>query len=867
MAKEIIWRLVLDGTDDQNQKLEQTKRQIVETEQALQKLKKETKGNVEAQKAQAGEMARLETLLKALKSEYSQQQKSILDNAKATKNAAGSYDELVQQTAELRKQLRALPDAFNPNNKAAQALASQIKNNHDRLKEFDATMGMHQRNVGNYEQAVMKGIGSLKSFAIGAVAAAVSIDSIIGFLSSSTEAFLESERASRRLERAVFNVGGEGSKAVQKLSDQARQLSKDLLIFSTGEIKTQQTFLVNLGLTADQVERLTPKLLDYAAANELDLSQATDKAINAINGQTKGLKESGDAFDDTGSKTQNLNILLEKFSKYAGAAANELTTVEGRTKRVEKAWGDFKESIGEMIVNEGNMLLDFFDVMSGKLTVAEAAVNSMEARFGIIGAGTEAFQGASTEARLKALEALKKEWEEIRDLDDVASNMRKQVLLQQMKGINQVLEEEQRNSKATRTKILNDETEEGERRRKEAIEKAKKHADEMARLAEEEARYQAKIQQELEDAIIAGMTDHREREIAQVKLTLSRRLAEIKGFGDEEVALRKQITENAMRQIIQIEAKYMSQEEQEWEKQSKAYIDQIAARIQAKEKAEKEAADREKKMREEAEKALVDESLKLAQQLNDSVFASRKAAIERERDEKISALEDEKDTAVFLLEQQLQQGQITQQQFQQQKMLLDQQFQQRELQLKREAFEKEKEQAIKKIYVDLSLAITNIWSRHAANPIVASILTGGVTGTALFQIAEIRRQKFARGGILKGPSHAEGGIQTPFGELEGGEGVINKKSMAIPGVMEIASLLNELGGGIAFRRGSYRPIMAQGGITPSLPVAGYITASDLMRFAEVIKNGINDQQVYVVEGDIRGATKKAYVNESTGRFR
>jgi hypothetical protein len=62
---------------------------------------------------------------------------------------------------------------------------------------------------------------------------------------------------------------------------------------------------------------------------------------------------------------------------------------------------------------------------------------------------------------------------------------------------------------------------------------------------------------------------------------------------------------------------------------------------------------------------------------------------------------------------------------------------------------------------------------------------------------------FADGGIIKGPSHSSGGVII---EAEGGEAVINKRSMDIPGVKEIASYLNELGGGLKF---------ADGGIVPT----------------------------------------------------
>ena len=49
--------------------------------------------------------------------------------------------------------------------------------------------------------------------------------------------------------------------------------------------------------------------------------------------------------------------------------------------------------------------------------------------------------------------------------------------------------------------------------------------------------------------------------------------------------------------------------------------------------------------------------------------------------------------------------------------------------------------------------------------------------------------------MLVGNSHEQGGILI---EAEGGEAIINKRSMAIPWVKQQASYLNELGGGVPF---------------------------------------------------------------------
>jgi hypothetical protein len=57
-------------------------------------------------------------------------------------------------------------------------------------------------------------------------------------------------------------------------------------------------------------------------------------------------------------------------------------------------------------------------------------------------------------------------------------------------------------------------------------------------------------------------------------------------------------------------------------------------------------------------------------------------------------------------------------------------------------------------------------------------------------------QTFAKGGILQGASHANGGIKTPFGELEGNEAVINKNSTRE--FTPLLSAINVAGGGVAF---------------------------------------------------------------------
>lgn len=84
--------------------------------------------------------------------------------------------------------------------------------------------------------------------------------------------------------------------------------------------------------------------------------------------------------------------------------------------------------------------------------------------------------------------------------------------------------------------------------------------------------------------------------------------------------------------------------------------------------------------------------------------------------------------------------------------------------------------------------------------IVGGITAALVTATGIAATVKAVREKnnimkMAKGGLIVGPSHSEGGV--PY-ELEGGEAVLNKKAMAIPQYRSLASAMNVSTGGVAF---------------------------------------------------------------------
>jgi hypothetical protein len=109
---------------------------------------------------------------------------------------------------------------------------------------------------------------------------------------------------------------------------------------------------------------------------------------------------------------------------------------------------------------------------------------------------------------------------------------------------------------------------------------------------------------------------------------------------------------------------------------------------------------------------------------------------------------------------------------------------------------------------------------------------GGGGGSAAKAIGST----FAEGGLLDGPSHSQGGIKTSFGELEGGEYVVNKR--ATQSFLPILAAINSTGnrkyqdGGMMANMDTIQAMMAS---QPQPIVKTYVVASDMTSQQEANK--------------------------------
>lgn len=115
--------------------------------------------------------------------------------------------------------------------------------------------------------------------------------------------------------------------------------------------------------------------------------------------------------------------------------------------------------------------------------------------------------------------------------------------------------------------------------------------------------------------------------------------------------------------------------------------------------------------------------------------------------------------------------------------------------------------AIAQATINTFLGISEIWAAKSVLPEpiatyfkIANTVIAGASGIAnVVKIKNTKAPTLAKGGVLNGASHANGGIKAGGVEFEGGEAVINKASTRR--FAPLLSKINEAGGGVKFANG------------------------------------------------------------------
>jgi hypothetical protein len=190
----------------------------------------------------------------------------------------------------------------------------------------------------------------------------------------------------------------------------------------------------------------------------------------------------------------------------------------------------------------------------------------------------------------------------------------------------------------------------------------------------------------------------------------------------------------------------------------------------------------------------------------------------------------------------------------QQGVINEEEAERRKEQIKKDAARKQQKIDVTQAVINTAKAVTSALNTQPFLP-AGLIMAGIATAQGAAQIKMIRAQKFAKGGILNGPSHSQGGIPmfskggAFYGEAEGGEAIMTKGVMANPALASMASAINVAGGGV--------PFFANGGVLDPIQSA---TPTD--RAADIISAGLKSRQPVLVVEQLRERENSVDVIES-----
>lgn len=272
-------------------------------------------------------------------------EKKTEDQQKATSKEVQTASQkrvqaLKNEQAELARLKTSLKQAFTPADiEKFNSSITKTKNNIALLKGETSGVGKALSGLGSQFAAIGAG-----------VAAAFSVQAVIQFASASIDAFLEAEVNANNLKNALQEVGDEGEIAFKNLIKQSEDLAQvGKTVFTDDDIQRAQAQLANFGLTADEIEKLIPKLADYASATQQNIVDASAKVGNALLGQGKEFKKYGIIVSATKTSTENYNEVLDGLEKFSGRAEAATKTLSGQLASQKREVEELQESIGERL--------------------------------------------------------------------------------------------------------------------------------------------------------------------------------------------------------------------------------------------------------------------------------------------------------------------------------------------------------------------------------------------------------------------------------------------------------------------------------------------------------------------------------------
>ena len=733
--------------------------QLAKTQTEIDKLKARNKELSKSYKENSTEIETNKAKLKNLQQEQRREQKELQLLTKEVTKEGGAYERLALEYGVVSKRAKDLSAQYGVNSKQAKQANKEAKALGDQLKGVDAAVGQNQRSVGDYGSAlgslspalgrIVTGFGAMTKAALTFIATPIGavIAALVFVLASLKAAFTSSEEGQDKWNK-IMTVG---SAILGNLVDLLADFGEKVIEAFENPQKAIKDFadLIKENIS-NRFEGLTELLPQLGKAINLlfkgEFSEAGKVATNAVAKVTLGVEDITDKIDGAIDATQRFIKEQEKEAASAARVADMRAKADRIDRKLKVDGARLESEIAELRLKARQE--EEFTAEQRKVFLEDAKRLNDELL-------DQQIQSADLRFRAQKLEnTFSRTNKENKDKEADAEAALFAVQTRRF-NFGRELERENKRINGQIKKQKEDEI----KAEKELLKTLAETKTKVIQLAESQTEREKRLVKEKYAEIEKDLIESNEKVKVEERLTA------------EEIALLKvQIEKKKAEEIAAIKQKEVDAEKKAEEEKAQAVKDANTKKI-------------------DSAKNYADKAIGALSAIND--FANALDARE------IQNAEVKSNRELEILNNQLEEGLITEEVYNARKSKNEQKLEKEKARIARDSAKREKALNIFQATINTSTAII----KALADPggIAGTVLSvlAGITGAA--QIAAISATplpKASRGTILKGKSHAQGGIPI---EAEGGEAIINKRSTSM--FTPLLSAINEAGGGVKFARG------------------------------------------------------------------
>jgi hypothetical protein len=307
--------------------------------------------------------------LKRLQASTSKLEKEIEKGTQAGKDMTAELTKLGQQKARITELEGVLSGKLQPTLRQTEAavrkLRSELANMSkdtpgyaEKFKAFRAAEDQLNRmktsltGIRQGVDATTPVLGKFGVFAANVMAQAVSfvVTGVSQLFSNAIDIAAEAELSLQRLSNRLRNLGQES--ALPQLRKQAEDLAKTFGFFDDDDLFVVFENLATYGkLSTEQIQELTPVIVDFASNTGQSFSEASTTIIKALEGQGRELKRFGIDLKDANTPAERYKLVMtDLYDKVRGSAETYAESSTGSLARVRQELKNTSETIGEIVL-------------------------------------------------------------------------------------------------------------------------------------------------------------------------------------------------------------------------------------------------------------------------------------------------------------------------------------------------------------------------------------------------------------------------------------------------------------------------------------------------------------------------------------